>query len=286
MMSSTWCSSSCRSRTKFTAEASRLYQSLVNSCKVYRSRWRRRQSAEIWQLIYERPPTKCGSRGISARCGDAGYCAAEVLEVLVVLVVSVRVVVQMVCVCVQLFGCWNSGAQLRLGAKEIYWTPVGERRHRGAIWQKKGLPQKNPRCISIEVLLCIHFLYSVLWKLNLGNLSFTNIIGGFWCILQLNTLYLVHVKGGIGNWEWTGQVGRRGFGGCGQIEGGVLSTDGGQPARTQVSPQGFALHQAAPVTCSISRTPGDHIASNTPDTIHYYHNGNGGSYHGDDQVKQ
>ena len=100
MMSSTWCSSSCRSRTKFTAEASRLYQSLVNSCKVYRSRWRRRQSAEIWQLIYERPPTKCGSRGISARCGDAGYCAAEVLEVLVVLVVSVRVVLEMaVCVC-------------------------------------------------------------------------------------------------------------------------------------------------------------------------------------------
>ena len=67
-----------------------------------------------------------------------------------------------VCLSVQLFGCWNSGAQLRLGAKEIYWTPVGERRHRGAIWQKKGLPQKIPRCISIEVLLCIHFLYSVL----------------------------------------------------------------------------------------------------------------------------
>ena len=67
-----------------------------------------------------------------------------------------------VCLSVQLFGCWNSGAQLRLGAKEIYWTPVGERRHRGAIWQKKSLPQKIPRCISIEVLLCIHFLYSVL----------------------------------------------------------------------------------------------------------------------------
>ena len=67
-----------------------------------------------------------------------------------------------VCLSVQLFGCWNSGAQLRLGAKEIYWTPVGERRHGGAIWQKKGLPQKIPRCISIEVLLCIHFLYSVL----------------------------------------------------------------------------------------------------------------------------
>ena len=67
-----------------------------------------------------------------------------------------------VCLSVQLFGCWNSGAQLRLGAKEIYWTPVEERRHRGAIWQKKSLPQKIPRCISIEVLLCIHFLYSVL----------------------------------------------------------------------------------------------------------------------------
>ena len=67
-----------------------------------------------------------------------------------------------VCLSVQLFGCWNSGAQLRLGAKEIYWTPVGERRHRGAIWRKKGLHQKIPQCISIEVLLCIHFLYSVL----------------------------------------------------------------------------------------------------------------------------
>ena len=67
-----------------------------------------------------------------------------------------------VCLSVQLFGCWNSGAQLRLGAKEINWTPVGERRHRGAIWQKKSPPQKIPRCISIEVLLCIHFLYSVL----------------------------------------------------------------------------------------------------------------------------
>ena len=34
----------------------------------------------------------------------------------------------------------------------------------------------------------------------------------------------------------------------------------------RVSPLGFALQQLAPVTCSISRTPGDHIASNTPET--------------------
>ena len=74
-----------------------------------------------------------------------------------------------VCLSVQLFGCWNSGAQLRLGAKEIYWTPVEERRHRGAIWQKKSLPQKIPRCISIEVLLCIHLIQCSV-KAQLGEL--------------------------------------------------------------------------------------------------------------------
>ena len=52
----------------------------------------------------------------------------------------------------------------------------------------------------------------------------------------------------------------------------------------RVSPLGFALQQLAPVTCSISRTPGDHIASNTPDTPHHYHNGNGGSCAADDEM--
>ena len=61
-----------------------------------------------------------------------------------------------------------------------------------------------------------------------------------------------------------------------------LSMDGG--GHWPGSPQGFALEQLAPVTCSISRTPGDHIASNTPDTPHYYHNGNAGSCAADDEM--
>ena len=65
------------------------------------------------------------------------------------------------------------------------------------------------------------------------------------------------------------------FGGYGR---GDLSRDRGPPLEVasghighigQVSPQGLALEQLAPVTCSISRAPGDHIASNTPDTLHY-----------------
>ena len=50
------------------------------------------------------------------------------------------------------------------------------------------------------------------------------------------------------------------------------------------SPQGFAPPQLAPVTCSISNSPGDHRAGNKPDIHHYYHNDDGGSYRDDDSA--
>ena len=42
--------------------------------------------------------------------------------------------------------------------------------------------------------------------------------------------------------------------------------------------------QLAPVTCSISNSPGDHRAGNKPDIHHYYHNDDGGSYRDDDSA--
>ena len=61
---------------------------------------------------------------------------------------------------------------MRLGAKEIHWTSVGEREgdagelsgRKKAIWQKKSQPAKSLGCISVRVLLCIFTGKVKVWK--------------------------------------------------------------------------------------------------------------------------
>ena len=155
------------------------------------------------------------------------------------------------------------------------------RRRRGAIWQKKGWPEKKAlRCISVGVLVCMYV--RVYFEKVIEQKEHR--------IILLLALYQVHLKSSTHGLDTIAMLVpwyQRGLVDMAEVISPWMEVASGHIGHIgQVSPQGFALEQLAPVTCSISRAPGDHIASNTPDTLHYYHNGNGGSCAGDDGMKQ
>ena len=146
--------------------------------------------------------------------------------------------------------------------------------------KRVGLKKKALRCISVGVLVCMYV--RVYFEKVIEQKEHR--------IILLLALYQDHLKGSTHGLDTIAMLVpwyQRGLVDMAEVISPWMEVASGHIGHIgQVSPQGFALEQLAPVTCSISRAPGDHIASNTPDTLHYYHNGNGGSCAGDDGMKQ